>query len=164
MLVHIYPHTHKRISIYIHISVYAHIHIQVYSLMKAHTHTRMRICARMRTRIHTTHTSARAQTGMHSDTRGPNHARTHAPAHEHACMCMHTCNTPAHPCMRRHTRHAHARRHMHAGTCTHAPAQMHMHAYARARANTHAQSARPRATTPTYFCCALADWGHTPQL
>jgi len=76
--------------IYSPLSVYAHIHIQVYSLMKAHTHTRMRICVRMRTRMHMTHTSARAQTRMYSDTRGPDNARTPSPAHEHACMCMHT--------------------------------------------------------------------------
>jgi len=89
------PHTHKRISIYMHIPVHAHIHIQVYSPMKAYTHTRMRICARMRTCMHQTHANVRAQTRMHSDTRGPGHVRTHALAHEHACMRTrthkHTC-------------------------------------------------------------------------
>jgi len=41
---------------------------------------------RMRMHMHTTHTSARAQTRMHPGTRGPDHARTHASAHEHAGM------------------------------------------------------------------------------
>jgi len=95
MLVYIYLYTHKRVSIYIHISIHAHIHIQVYSLLKACTHTRMRICMRMHTFMHLTHANARAQTRIHSDTRGTEHVRTHAPAHEHACMCTHT---------RKHTR------------------------------------------------------------
>jgi len=114
-----------------HSSVHAHIHIQAYSLMRTHTHTHARIRVRMRMHMNATHTSARAQTRMHPGTRGPNHARTHASAHEHAGMCTHP---------RRHIRtctHVHApvlrtaRKHMHAGIRT-----MHMHVYARARANT----------------------------
>jgi len=45
---------------------------------------------RMRIHMHTTHTSARAQTRMHPGTRGPGLARTHAPAHEHVSK-LQTC-------------------------------------------------------------------------
>ena len=93
--------------LYMHLSVHAYIHIQVYSLMRAHTHTRARIRARMHLHMHMTHTSARAQTRMHPGMSGPDHARTLAPAHEHACMRTHMC---------KHTRtcvHTHA----HALTC-----------------------------------------------
>ena len=91
--------------------------------MHAHiTHTRARIRSRTHMHMHMTHTSARAQTRMHPGTRGPDHARTHAPTHEHACMCTHTCKhtrtcmhahvhalrtcTQAHACMRLHNAHA----------------------------------------------------------
>jgi len=113
--------------LYMHISVYAHTHIQAHALMRALTLS----CARTRTttrmHIHTTHTGARAQTRMHPGTRGPDYARTHAPAHEHACMRTHTRKhtrtcTHAHA----HPRYAHARSHMQACART-----MYMHAYAR---------------------------------
>ena len=131
-----------------HISAYAHTHIQAHSLMRALTLSCARTHARTRMPMHTTHTGARAQTRMHPGTRGPDCARTHAPAHEHTCMRTHA---------RKHTRtckHAHAhQRYAHArSTYKHAPAQcvacirtrhMHactrtilIHAYVRARANT----------------------------
>jgi len=92
--------------------------------------------------VHMTHTSARAQTRMHPGTRGPDHARTHAPAHEHACMRTYTCKhtrtcihahahalrtcTQAHACMRPHNAHACIRTRTREHTCT----------CARTRANT----------------------------
>ena len=105
-------------------------------------------CARTRMHMHTTHTGVRAQTRMHPGTRGPDYARTHAPAHEHVGMrtrprkhtrtCTHahspalrTC-TQTHASMRPLNVHACIRtRHMHACTRT-----MLIHAYVRARANT----------------------------
>ena len=114
-------------------------------------------CARTRARtrmyMHTTHTGARAQTRRHPGTRGPDYARTHAPAHEHACMRTHTrkhtrtcAHAHAHPryaharshmqaCARTMYMHAYARGHMHACTRT-----MPMHVHVRARANTPAHA------------------------
>jgi len=143
MLVYIYLYTHKRISIYMHISMYAHIHIQVYSLLKAYTHTCIRICARMHTFMHLTHANARAQTRIHSDTRGPNHVRTHAPAHEHACMCTHT-RKRTHTCMRAHAHalrtrtqaHAFMRPH-NAHACIRTRTREYTYTCARTRARTH---------------------------
>jgi len=113
----------------------------------------------MRMHMHMTHTSARAQTRMHPGTRGPDHARTHAPAHEHACMRTHTYKH-THTCMHAH---AHALR-THAGTCMHATAQCTcMHTYAHARTHLHMRTHSCK-HTPTYFGCALTDWSHTPQL
>jgi len=162
--------------LYVHISAYAHTRIQAHSLMRAFTLSCARTNARTRMHMHTTHTGARAQTRMHPGTRGPDYARTPAPAHEHACMRTHT---------RKHTRtctHVHAQpryaracshmqtcartMYMHAfarGTCTHAPVQCScMCTYAHARTRLHM---RPHSCkhTPTYFGCALIDWGHTPQ-
>ena len=88
--------------LYMHISAYAHIHIQAHSLMRALTLLCGRTRARTRMHLHTTHTGVRSQTRMHPGTRGSDYARTHAPAHKHACMRTHT---------RKHTRsctHAHA--------------------------------------------------------
>jgi len=145
-------------------------------LMRAFTLSCAHTCARTRMHMHTTHTGARAQTRMHPGTRGPDYARTHAPANEHACMHTHTrkhtrtcTHAHAHPC------YAHARSHMQAcartmymhayarGTCTHAPAQCScMSTYAPSRTRLHM---RPHSCkhTPTYFGCTLTDWGHTPQ-
>jgi len=159
-----------------HISAYAHTHIQAHSLMRPLTLSCARTRVRTRTHIYTTHTGARAQTRIHPDTRGTDYARTHAPAHEHAYMRTHTrkhTRTCTH--VYAHPRYAHGRSHMqvcartmymHAyalGTCTHAPAQCsYMCTYAHARTHLHM---RPHSctTTPTYFGCALTDWGHTPQ-
>ena len=113
--------------LYIHISAYAHAHIQAHSLMRAPTLSCARTHARTRMHIHTTYTGARAQTRIHPGTCGPDYARTHAPAHEHACMRTHT---------RKHTRtcthvHAHPR---YARACSHMQTcarTMYMHAYAR---------------------------------
>jgi len=162
--------------LYMHISAYAHTHIQAHSLMRALTLLCARTHARTRMPMHATHTGARAQTRMHPGTRRPDYARTHVPAHEHACMRTHTRKhtrtcTHAHA----HPRYAHARSHMQAcartvymhayarGTCTHAPAQcscMCTHAHARTRLHMRPHSCEH---TPTYFGCALTDWGHTPQ-
>ena len=122
--------------LYMHLSVHAHS-----------THTRARIHTRMRTHMHMTHSSAHVQTRMHPGTCGPDHARTHAPAHEHACMHV----------------HAHALC-THAGTYMHAPAQytcMYTYAHAQTHLHTRTHSCKH---TPTYFGCALTDWSHTPQL
>jgi len=79
---------------------------------------------------------------------------THTHARIRAKMCIHMQMT--------HTStkymHAYAR-----GTCTHAPAQ-----YSYMRTYAHAQTRlymRPHSCkhTPTYFGCALTDWGHTSQ-
>jgi len=150
--------------LYMSISVCAHVHIQVHSLMRALTLLRARIHARMRMHMHTTHTSARAQTRMHPGTRGPDHARTHAPAHEHACMRTHTRKhtytcphahapalrkcTQAHACMRPHNVHTHA---------AHACMRLHnVHACIRTRTREHTCTcARTRANTcPHILLCA----------
>ena len=159
--------------LYMHISAYAHIHIQAHSLMRALTLSCARTRARTRIHIHTTHTGARAQTRMHPGTRRPDYARPYEPAHEHACMRTHTRK---HTRTCKHARYAHARNHMqtcarttcmHAyasDICTHVPAQCsYMRTYAHARTRLHI---RPHSCkhTPTYFGCALADWGHTPAL
>jgi len=106
-----------------------YIYKSVYSLMRALTLPRARIRARIHMYMNTTHTSARAQTRMDPGTRGPNHARTHTPVHEHACMRMHTC---------KHTRtcmhaHAHALR-----TYTQAHAYMRPHNACMCPHNVHA--------------------------
>jgi len=104
--------------------------------------------------MNTTHSGARAQTRMHPDTRRPDHARTHAPAHEHACMRTHA---------RKHTRtckhaHAHPRYALDAVTYKHAPAQracMHTHAvYARM----YPHNAHTCARTRTREHACLAGW------
>ena len=104
------------------------------------------------------------------------HAHTHPRMHTHACACT-RANTPAHANMRTrtHATHMHAINHMQAcacttcmhayacGICTHVPAQCsYMRTYAHARTRLYI---RPHSCkhTPTYFGCALADWGHTPQ-
>jgi len=135
--------------LYMHISAYAHTHIQPHFLMRALTLSCARTRTRTRMHMHTMHTGARAQTCMHPGTRGPDYARTHAPAHEHACMRtqhphMYTCAraptlrtcTQSHASMRPHNMHACIRtRHMHACTRT-----MLIHAYVRARTNTPAHA------------------------
>jgi len=138
--------------LYMHISAHAHIHIQAHSLMGALTLSCARTRARTRMHMQTTHTGARAQTRMHPGTRGPDYTRTHAPAHEHACMRTHTrkhtrtCThahapalrtcTQSHASMRPHNVHACIRtRHMQACTRT-----KHMHVDVRARANTPAHA------------------------
>jgi len=127
--------------LYMHISVHAHIHVLLASVLPHED----------------TYTSARAHPRENA------HVHAHD-AYEHPRMNTHACariraNTPAHACMRTHMRYA-----QHAGTCMHAPAQctcMHMHAHARTHLHMRTHSCKHM---PTYFCCALTDWGHTPQL
>ena len=146
---------------------------RVILLLRALTLSRARIYARMRMHMYTTHTSARAQTRMHHGTRGPDHARTHAPAHEHACMrthtrkqtrtCLHahtsalrTC-TQAHAYMRPHNVHTHA---AHACTRPH-----NVHACIRTRTREHTCTcARTRVNTCPHILLRANRWGHTPQL
>jgi len=99
--------------LYMRISAYAHTHIQAHSFVRALTLSCARTRARTRMHMHTTHTGARAQTCMHPGTPGPDYARTHAPAHEHACMRTHT-RKHTHTCtlVHAHPRNAHARSHM----------------------------------------------------
>jgi len=150
--------------LYMHISAYARIHIQAHSLMRALTLSCARTRARTRIHMHTTHPGARAQTRMHPGTHGPDYARAHAPAHEHACMRTHTRKhtrtcTHAHP----RPRYAHTRSHMQAcartmymheyarGTCTHAPAQCPcMCTYAHVRTRLHMRTHLCK-HTPTYL-------------
>ena len=158
--------------IHAHIRVCPHTYTSAFPHEGTHTFVR----ARTRMHMHTTHTGARAQTRMHPGTRGPDYARAHAPAHEHACMHTHTRKhtrtcTHAHA----HPRYAHARSHMQAcartmhmhayarGTCTHAPAQCPcMCTYAHVRTRLHMRTHLYK-HTPAYFGCALTDWGHNPQ-
>jgi len=155
--------------LYMPISVYAHIHIQVHSLMRALTLS----CARMRMHMFTTHMSVRAQTRMHPGTRGPDHARTHAPAHEHTCMRTHTCKhtrtclhahapalhtcMQADACMRPHNVHTHA-----AHACMR-PHSVHACILTRTREHT-CTCARTRANTCPNILMRANRWGHTPQL
>ena len=132
---------------FIHVSAYAHTHIQAHSLMRALTLS----CARTHARTRMTHTGARAQTRMHPGTRRPDYARTHAPAHEHACMRTHTRKyTRTYKHAHAHPRYAQARNHMQAcarttcmhayarGICTHVPAQCsYMRTYAHERTCLH---------------------------
>ena len=134
--------------------------------MRALTLSCVRTHARTRMYMNTTHTGARAQTRMHPGTRRPDYARTHAPAHEHACMRTHTrkhTRTCKHA--HAHPRYAHARNHMQTcarttcmhvyarGICTHVPAQCsYMRTYAHARTRLHI---RPHSCKP-HICCLRA--------
>jgi len=119
--------------LYMHISAYAHIHIQAHSLMRALTLSR--VFMRTHTRKHT-----RTCTHAHAHPRYA-HARSHMQA-----------------CARTMYLHAYAR-----GTCTHAPAQCPcMCTYAHVRTRLHMRTHLYK-HTPTYFGCALTDWGHNPQ-
>jgi len=112
MLVHII-HTLIRARTHTYTSVFRH----------EGTYTYARAHPRENTHVHAHDAYERAQTHMHPGTRGPDHACTHAPAHEHTCMRTHTYKH-THACMHAHA-HAlrTARRHMHAYTHT-----IHMHA------------------------------------
>ena len=80
------------------------------------------------------------------------HTHTHARIRARMCIHMHMTHTST-KCM-----HAYAR-----GTYTHVPAQcscMCTYAHARTRLHMRLHSCKH---TPTYFGCALTDWGHTPQ-
>jgi len=159
--------------LYMPIFVYAHVHIQVHSLMRALTLSLTYIRARIRMHMLTTHTSARAQTRMHPGTSGPDHARTHAPAHEHACMRTHTCKhtrtclhahapvlhtcTQAHACIRPHNVHTHA-----AHACMR-PHNIHACICTCTRKHT-CTCARTLANTCPHILLRANKWGHTPHL
>ena len=120
-----------------------------------HTHICIHACASTRgcARACTQRTRARVHRLACPPTRvkQTTHAHTHPRTHtcKHTCTCMHAhahalrTYTHAHVCIRTHNAHACIRTHTREHTCT---------------------CARTRANTPTYFCCALEGWGHTPQL
>ena len=138
--------------LYIHKSAYAHTHVQAHSLMRVLTLSCARTHARTHIPMYTTHTGARAQTRMHPGIRRPDYARTHAPAHEHACMRTHarkhtrTCkHAHAHP------RYAHARSHMQA--CARTMCCMHTHAaHARMYPHNAHTCVRTRTREHAYTC------------
>ena len=113
------------------------------------THPYMHVHMRMDARAPAckTHTSARAQARLLPDTREPNHALIHAPAHTrmsaHARARTTTNNMHMHACARTRATH------MPACTCIHAHAQCtcmqahtHAHAHAHVRTHTHIFSLR----------------------
>jgi len=161
--------------------IHTHIHVRPHTYTSAFSHegtyTFVRAHPRENAHAHEYDAYGRARADTHAPwPRWPDHARTHAPAHEHAFMRTHTrkhTRTCKHA--HAHPRYAHARNHMQAcsrttcmyayacGICTHVPAQCsYMRTYAHALTRLHI---RPHSCkhTPTYFGCVLTDWGHTPH-
>jgi len=102
--------------------------------------------------VYSLHVLIRARTHIYTSVFSHEDTYTYARAHPRENVHAHMMH------MSTKYMHAYAR-----GTCTRAPTQCScMCRYAHARTRLHM---RPHSCkhTPTYFGCALTDWGHTPQ-
>jgi len=184
---------YMHLSVYAHIHIQAHSLMRALTLSCVRTRARTRMHmhtthtgARAQTRMHPGIGDHSSSSYWFSNKQhylsctlahvGPTtHAHTHPRMNTHACART-RADTPAHAHMRTHPRYAHVRRHMKAcarsmymhayarGTCAHAPAQctcIYTYAHAQTRLYMRTHSCKH---TPTYFGCALTDWGHAPQL
>ena len=136
--------------IHAHIRVRPHTYTSAFPHEGTHTFVHAHPRENPHTHAHDAYGRARADTHVPWQ-RWPDHARTHVPAHEHACMRTHTRkHTRTCKLAHAHPRYAHARNHVQTcarttcmytyarGICTHVPAQYsYMRTYAHARTRLH---------------------------